>query len=170
MSFAIRRGTNVSHWLSQSERRGEERRAWFTRDDVQRLAALGLDHLRFPLDEEQLWGEDGRPHREAFDLLHAAIGWCEEAGLRAVADLHIVRTHHFNGAAPVFTDVAARDSFLACWERLSGELRSWSSDLVAYELLNEPVAEDPGQWNDVAAAALALVRRSEPERTVLLGA
>src|SRR4051794_24940123 len=85
MSFAIRRGTNVSHWLSQSERRGEERRVWFTRDDVQRLAALGLDHLRFPLDEEQLWGEDGRPHREAFDLLHAAIGWCEEAGLRAVA-------------------------------------------------------------------------------------
>jgi endoglucanase len=169
MSFELRHGTNISHWLSQSERRGEERRAWFQRDDVQRLTELGLDHLRLPLDEEQLWDEDGRAHGDAFELLHGALGWCEEAGLRAIADLHIVRTHHFNGAAPVFTDASARDSFLACWERLSAELEGYGESFLAYELLNEPVADDPEQWNDLAAAALAVVRAREAERTVVLG-
>jgi endoglucanase len=155
--------------LSQSDRRGAERAAWLTRDDVQRLAALGLDHLRLPLDEEQLWDEDGDAHADAFELLHAALGWIREAGLGAIADLHIVRTHHFNGAAPVFTDPDARAAFLACWERLAAELRGYDTGFLAYELLNEPVADDPEQWNDLAAAALAVVRATEPDRTVVLG-
>jgi hypothetical protein len=55
--FAVRRGTNVSHWLSQSRRRGEERRRFFTREDVAVVAKLGFDHLRIPVDEEQLFDE-----------------------------------------------------------------------------------------------------------------
>jgi len=39
MSLQLRRGTNISHWLSQSARRGQERRRFFTRDDVRRIAA-----------------------------------------------------------------------------------------------------------------------------------
>jgi endoglucanase len=50
--FEIRRGTNISHWLSQSRARGAERRAWFTEDDVQRIAGWGFDHIRLPIDEE----------------------------------------------------------------------------------------------------------------------
>jgi len=169
VSVTLGHGVNISHWLSQSDRRGAERAAWLTWPDVERLAELGLDHLRLPLDEEQLWDEDGAPHADAFALLHDALGWCEAAGLRAVADLHIVRTHHFNGAAPVFTDPAARAKFLACWERLAAELRGYGTDFLAYELLNEPVADDPEDWNDLAAAALAVVRANEPERTVVLG-
>jgi endoglucanase len=169
MSFAIRHGVNISHWLSQSDRRGAERAAWFGRDDVERLAAFGLDHLRLPLDEEQLWDEDGAPHEDAFALLHDALCWCGDAGLRAIADLHIVRTHHFNGAAPVFTEPAAREQFLGCWERLAAELRGYGNDVLAYELLNEPVADEAEQWNDLAAAALAVVRTNQPERTVVLG-
>ena len=37
MVFDIHRGTNVSHWLSQSEARGEKRRRFFTRGDAQLL-------------------------------------------------------------------------------------------------------------------------------------
>ena len=58
--FVVRRGTNLSHWLSQSRRRGAERRAFFTAADVRRLADWGFDHLRLPVDEEQLWTPDGR--------------------------------------------------------------------------------------------------------------
>jgi hypothetical protein len=64
--FSIRRGTNISHWLSQSDRRGEARRAWFTEEDVEFLAGLGFDHLRIPVDEEQLWDEKGNMEKEAF--------------------------------------------------------------------------------------------------------
>ena len=43
MSFTIHRGTNISHWLSQSNARGEERRQRFTRDDVRRVAREYFD-------------------------------------------------------------------------------------------------------------------------------
>ena len=34
MTIEINRGINASHWLSQSDRRGQERADWFTRADV----------------------------------------------------------------------------------------------------------------------------------------
>ncbi len=52
--FVIKRGTNISHWLSQSEARGEARRNYFTEKDVKYLAGLGFDHIRIPVDEMQL--------------------------------------------------------------------------------------------------------------------
>ena len=52
---------------------------------------------------------------------------------------------------------------------LSGALAGRPMDMVAYELLNEPVAPDPADWNRVALGALAAVREREPERTVVLG-
>ena len=70
MPFTIHRGTNISHWLSQSNARGEERCRRFTRDNVRRLADLGLDHLRLPVDEEQLFDADDRrePERAGADV------------------------------------------------------------------------------------------------------
>jgi len=73
--FEIRRGVNISHWLSQSGRRGEERRGWFTEKDVKLIASLGFDHIGLPVDEEQLWDGAGKKEAEAFELLYKAIGW-----------------------------------------------------------------------------------------------
>jgi len=171
MPFEIHRGTNISHWLSQSKARGHERQIYFTRTDVQRLAGLGLDHLRIPIDEEQMWNEKGVRDREAFDLLDAALDWCREAGLRAVVDLHILRTHYFITAEEprLFTDPAEEKRFAGLWQDLSAHLRRRPNDWVAYELMNEPVAGDPADWNRVARAACAAIRQAEKDRTVVLG-
>lgn len=66
--FTIKRGTNISHWLSQSKRRGQERLEFFTEDDVEYIARLGFDHIRIPIDEEQMWNEQGAKEEEAFTL------------------------------------------------------------------------------------------------------
>ena len=54
-NFRIKRGTNVSHWLSQSEQRGEARRLHIQEDDFARLESLGFDFVRIPIDEVQFW-------------------------------------------------------------------------------------------------------------------
>jgi endoglucanase len=170
MAFTIKRGTNISHWLSQSTRRGEARKTWFTRQDVQRLAAMGFDHLRIPVDEEQMWDEEGNPDREAFGLLDAALDCCKEAGLRAIVDLHILRTHHFLDPNPrLYRDPAEAGRFVGLWLLLSEHLWEHSTDWVAYELLNEAVAPDPEDWNRVARLAFNAVRKREPERPIILG-
>lgn len=171
MSVPIARGTNISHWLSQSEKRGQARRDWFTRADVARIAAWGFDHIRLPVDEDQLWDTQGQPESEAWDLLDAALDWAQAEGLGAVVDLHILRGHHFNqqGEPALFADPAAAAHFTGLWRQLSARLRRRSVDRVAYELLNEAVASDPADWNRVALGAHAAVRTLEPQRSLVLG-
>ena len=58
-NFTIQRGTNLSHWLSQSEERGEQRLKHIQEDDFARLDSLGFDFVRIPIDEVQFWDEKG---------------------------------------------------------------------------------------------------------------
>lgn len=171
MPLLLHTGVNISHWLSQTQRRGAERVAAFGRDDVRRIADWGMDHIRLPVDEEQLFDEAGRPDAEAFDLMDSALQWCEEAGLLVLIDLHILRSHYFNqpDEPALYTDPAAAEHFGRLWAALSEHLGERSVDRVAYELLNEPVARDPAGWNRVFRTALAAIRQHEPDRTVYLG-
>jgi endoglucanase len=171
MSFVIRRGTNISHWLSQSKKRGEERRTYFTNADVKRLADWELDHLRIPIDEEQMWREDGAKDEEAFDLLNQVLDWCAGVGLKAIVDLHILRSHYFNDRVEpaLFSDEKQMQRFADLWRDLSEVLHTRPDDLVAYEILNESVARQPETWNKVYRYAYDAVREREPERTIVLG-
>src|SRR5215203_5378760 len=94
--FTFKRGTNISHWLSQSNRRGEER--------------LSL-----------------------------------------------------------FTESSAQERFFQCWRDLSGELKNYSVDDVAYELMNEPVADNPEDWNKLVRKLVSILRGLEPKRKIVIG-
>jgi endoglucanase len=168
--FVVQRGTNISHWLSQSRRRGEERQRYFTEEDMDLIARLGFDHVRLPVDEEQLWDEGGQPEEEAFALLDSALDWAAARDLPVIVDLHILRSHHFNeGEKPLWTDPKEQERFVDVWRQLSDRLKSRPNDQVAYELMNEAVADDPEDWNRLLARAFAAVREREPERTIVIG-
>jgi endoglucanase len=169
-TFHISKGVNISHWLSQSQRRGQQRQAYFTEKDVAYIAGLGYDHIRLPIDEEQMWDENGSKENEAFKLLHNAIKWSESQHLKVVADLHILRSHHFNADdKPLWTDPKAQEKFLLLWRDLSSELKQYSVGLVAYELMNEPVADDSEDWNNLVEKGIKEIRKQEPERKIVIG-
>ena len=166
----MRRGVNISHWLSQSERRGKEREEFFTEKDVEFIASIGYDHIRIPIDEGQMWSENGKKEPEAFQLLHSAIGWAFKHELKVILDLHILRSHHFNeDEKPLWTDPLAQERFFQCWRDLSSELSKYSIEKLAYELMNEPVADDPEDWNELVAKAAKVVRENEPQRFIVIG-
>ena len=78
-NFRIKRGTNLSHWLSQNnEDRGEARRQHIQEDDFARLDSLGFDFVRIPIDEVQFWDEEGNKLPEAWDLLNNALDWAKK--------------------------------------------------------------------------------------------
>jgi endoglucanase len=171
--FAIRRGTNLSHWLSQ-DFGWFPRESFITENDIAWIARAGFDHVRLPIDEKEMWHEDGKPNEAAFAVLTKAIDWSRAHGLRVVVDLHTVRTHHFNaanegGTNTLFTDPAAQERFIDLWRELSARLRHYPVDSVAYEIMNEPVADDHEDWNKLIAAAFAALRPLEPDRVIVLG-
>ncbi|MBN1997496.1 cellulase family glycosylhydrolase [candidate division KSB1 bacterium] len=161
----------MSHWLSQTEIRGEERAAYVTEKDFKIVAGMGFDHVRIPIDEVQFWTEDGAPEQEAFKLLHNGIKWSLENGLRVIVDLHTLRSHHFNRAdsRKLWEDKTAQEQFIGFWQQLSSELKAYSVDSVAYEIMNEAVAEDPEDWNNLMQWAIGELRKLEPDRIIVLG-
>jgi endoglucanase len=169
-SFKIQRGTNIAHWLSQSGKRGEERAAFFTQKDIAFIDSAGFDHIRLPVDEEQLWDASGKRNEDAFSLLKNCLTWCSDAGLRVVLDLHILRSHHFNeDEKPLWTDPLEQDKLIALWKDLSSAVREWPNAMVAYEFMNEPVADDADEWNRLLSRVRDSIRAWEPERTLVIG-
>lgn len=172
--FVIRRGTNLSHWLSQ-DFGWAPRAAFITENDFRFIARAGFDHVRLPVDEKELWADDGAPIEAAFAVLQQALAWSRAHGLRTIVDLHTVRAHHFNAANEglantLWNNPRAQERFLDLWRQLSARLHDQPADRVAYEIMNEPVADDHEDWNKLVAAALQVIREREPRRVVVVGA
>ncbi|MGA9364918.1 MAG: cellulase family glycosylhydrolase [Bacteroidota bacterium] len=168
--FKLRTGVNVSHWLSQSDKRGEERRKYITKADFDTIASAGFDHVRIPVDEVQLWDSLGNKEPEGFELLHSAIRWAFAADLRVIVDLHIIRSHHFiSESNPLWTDPAEQKKLVNMWLQLSEELHQYPNESLAYEILNEAVANDPEDWNKVLNMVIAAIRVKEPGRKIVVG-
>ncbi len=175
-NFRIKRGTNVSHWLSQAEERGEARDKHIQEDDFARLDSLGFDFVRLPIDEVQFWDESGNKLPEAWTLLNNAINWAEKHHLRVIVDLHIIRSHYFNAvnegnadANTLFSSEKAQQDLINMWYQLSDVLKGYSCDSVAYEFMNEPVADDHEQWNQLIVKVHKALREREPMRTLVIG-
>jgi endoglucanase len=168
--FYVKRGTNVAHWLSQSNRRGTEREQFFVESDVEKIAGMGFDHIRLPIDEVQMWDENGNRHEDAFQLMINCINWCKEYNLKVIVDVHIIRSHYFLAEEkPLWTVPAEQEKFYNLWRDLSKALNQFPNSHVAYELMNEAVADDPEQWNDLIANTVKALRELEPERTIVIG-
>ncbi|NMH88355.1 glycoside hydrolase family 5 protein [Flavivirga algicola] len=169
-NFEVKRGTNIAHWLSQSDRRGIEREQFFTKSDVKKIASMGFDHIRLPIDEEQMWDEKGNRYDAAFKLMENAVEWCAESNLRIIIDLHILRSHHFNATEkPLWTDPEEQEKFFDLWRDLSKSLKKFPNSLVAYELMNEAVADNHESWNSLLTRAFNAIRELEKERTIVIG-
>lgn len=164
------KGVNLAHWISQTRRSGQERREFLDESDFARIAKLGLDHVRLPMDEMQMWDEQGNRDSDGFAILHDAIRWGMAHGLPVVVDLHILRSHHFNAEdKPLWTDPAEQERFIDLWRDLSDALRDYPPEWVVYELMNEPVADDPDDWNRLVAKTVETLRALEPGRTLMIG-
>lgn len=170
-SFTIDRGLNVSHWISQSEKRGVERNEYMTAEDFKVIADMGFDHVRIPIDEEQMWTETGEKEDDAFKLMHNAVGWSFENNLRVIIDLHVLRSHHFNrpDSRKLWEDKSAQEGFIKYWHELSKELEKYPNSKLAYEPLNEAVSDNPDDWNNLINWVIAEIRKLEPNRTIIMG-
>jgi len=89
-------------------------------------------------------------------------------------DLHIIRSHNFNagfsgGHNTLWEDEAAQDALINLWYQLSDALKDYPTSMVAYEFMNEPVADEHEQWNMIVAKVHKALREREPDRTLVIG-
>ncbi|MEV7099749.1 glycoside hydrolase family 5 protein [Amycolatopsis sp. NPDC051045] len=128
------------------------------------LAKAGFDTVRLPVR----WSA----HAEAlppysidpafFQRVDAGVGAALGRGLQVV-----VNVHHYHELCTAPDEHLPR--FLALWRQIASRYADHSGRLC-FELLNEPRGHlTADRWNAVLAEALAVVRDTNPERTVIIG-
>jgi endoglucanase len=94
------------------------------------------------------------------------IDWAVENALSRNLNV-ILDFHHF--AEYMDCPACERDRFLGLWEQIADHYRAAPPE-VLFELLNEPTDAVPAaEWNGALADALAVIRRTNPYRTVVVG-
>ena len=126
-------------------------------------AEAGFDHVRLPVrfSAHALATAPYKVEEDFFRHVDWAIREALERNLGVVVDFH-----HYGELSEHPEQHAER--FVGIWEQIAKRYRDRPSSVV-FELLNEPCQQlDPGKWNELLARAHAAVRKTNPDRFVLV--
>lgn len=165
-------GINLGGYLSQCEHTYAHYRDFIKKEDIERIAGWGFDHIRIPIDYNVFETEEGEAKEEGFALVEQVLDWAREAGLNSIVDLHKAYGYDFNNAGTqanmLFSDEGCQQRFLTLWQRIAKRFADRPD--VAFELLNEVVeTEAAGPWNRLIKRAIAAIRKYAPDRTIIYG-
>jgi endoglucanase len=118
-------------------------------DDIDRIAAEGMDHVRLPINWRIVMADDGSIRPDGFDRIDALIGWCRSAGIRVLLDLHGAPGGQTGtniddslGQPELFMDERYKDLTEKLWVAIASRY-SDEPTVIGYDLLNEPI---PNEW------------------------
>ena len=169
---AIGRGVNFGNML-EAPTEG----AWgltVTDDFIDKAAAAGFTSIRLPVRwSNHASGEAPFTIDAAFmQRVESVIDKLLAKGVVVVLNMHHYR--QLDGDQPDAGELAVADAavdvrFVMLWEQLAAHFQGRSSRLV-FELYNEPHGRLNGEpWNVLAARALRVVRKTNPDRVVVIG-
>lgn len=172
----FQKGVNLGGWLSQfAVYDSVHFDTFITGEDIVRIADIGFDHVRVPVDYNVLEDEDGNFLEEGFRHLSDCREWCASQGLNMLIDLHECYGYSFDPLKKdmdrkrFFYDEALQARFLDLWREIAVRFRDYPEQ-VAFEPLNEVVlAEVSDAWNDLAGRYICLMRSIIPNCTLVIG-
>ncbi len=81
-------GVNLGGWLSQCSHSVEHYKSFISEEDIRKIADMGADHVRLPIDFECIETESGEPLPFGYVSISECIEWCEKYGLNVILDVH----------------------------------------------------------------------------------
>ena len=159
------------------------RDSYITRDDIRMIRQLGLNSIRVPFNHK-LFSPEVTPgvwSGPGFEMLDRVIGWCKEAGLWVVLDMHCAPGGQTGdniddswGAPFLFQNPESRALACETWRRIA-ERYAQDPMVIGYDLLNEPIAPfaDTAQLNPLLEPLykeiVGAIRTADTNHIVFLG-
>ena len=128
------------------------------------IQQAGFDSVRVPIR----WNAhaDEKPPYTIDPLFFERIDWVVEQAARCNLAV-ILNIHHYEEMME--ESRVHKDRFLAIWEQIAEHYKT-APDGVYFELLNEPFGTLSAiSWNQIANEAIQVIRKSNPQRTIILG-
>ena len=155
----------------------EYRRRYITEADVRLIRRSGLNSVRIPL-HYKFFEENG----EGFPLLDSALGWCRQAGVWAILDMHCAPGGQTGTNIDDSWDYpwlyeSEQDQQHLCevWGRIAARYRN-ESIVLGYDLLNEPIPHFPqlqkynGRLEPLYRRVTKAIREVDANHTIILEA
>ena len=168
------KGVNLSHWLSQTDISNKNHlETAITEKDFELIASIGADHVRLPIDHKLIESKSEPYLMLESGLLYIkkACHWAKKCNLSLLLDLH--NTAGMNFSTPEENCIWNRNDlqkrFANIWEFLTTELKEDNYNHVAFELLNEPTAQNNEDYNIIAEIGYNAIRNIDSERVIFVG-
>lgn len=166
------KGVNLGGWLSQCRHTKEHYDSFIHKEDIEKIASWGVDHVRLPIDYNLIEDADGRELEEGYGYIDNALNWCGEAGLNLVLDLHKTAGFSFDkgeGENGFFENQELQERFYLLWERLAQRYAPYG-DRIAFELLNEVTEPHySSSWNAIIPHCIKRIRAYAPDTMIVVG-
>lgn len=153
----LSKGFNLEHWQGHELTDG-----FYTRATLLQYKSLGLTYTRLPV----IWSkflDDNNPSVLNTDYL---------AALDAIVQMHIkiglgIIICPFSHPSELYSDSAVLAKFIAFSKAFATHLSNTNPEKVFLEVLNEPYAETPQDWNKIQLKLIPVIRSSAPNHTIV---
>jgi endoglucanase len=156
------RGVNLSMWFQESSAR-QIQFSKYTKTDFENIKSLGCDVIRLPINLHAM--TSGNPNYTIepllFEFLDQAVDWAEELGLHIILD-----NHSFDPA--VSTSPSVVNILIPVWKQIAEHMK-YRSNLVYYEILNEPHGIADNVWNIIQKNVIDSIRATDKFHTIIIG-
>ena len=171
--IGFQKGVNLGGWLSQGSLDVKHLDEFIKEEDIKRIKQMGCDHLRLPVDFENIFDEIKNETKEiGFKYIDLCIKWCKNNNLNVVLDLHKAPGYVFDNleySKGFFDDPKLNEMFLNIWDVLSKRYAKYS-DMMMFEMLNEVTDFSfSDSWNKLALKCIKVIRKNAPNVKILYG-
>ncbi|HDR04300.1 MAG TPA: T9SS type A sorting domain-containing protein [Candidatus Marinimicrobia bacterium] len=157
------RGVNLTNWFqfSNAEQIPFGR---YSKADFENIRSLGADVIRLPINLHAMTISDApdyQLHPVFLFFLDQAVDWAEELGLYLILD-----NHTFDPSVDTPTNIGL--TLIPVWQQMAEHYKG-RSELIIYEVLNEPHGINDAIWNAIQQQVVTAIREIDSLHTIIIG-
>lgn len=156
------KGVNLTNWFQSGSAR-QIQFSRYTKTDFENIKSLGCDVVRLPINLHFM--TDGAPNYQLdpifLEFLDQVVDWTESLGIHLILD-----NHTFDPAAN--TDPNVGNVLKKVWPQMAAHFKD-RSELIYYEVLNEPHGISDAAWNSTQQEVVAAIRAVDDKHTIIIG-
>ena len=156
------RGINLTNWF-QTDGAHQIQFRKYSRQDFENIKSLDCDVIRLPINLHAMTygAPDYKVDPLLFEFLDQVVDWCEDLGMHLILD-----NHSFDPAANTSPEIG--QILNPVWQQMAQHFKE-RSELLYYEILNEPHGIADQTWNDIQQQVVAEIRKIDSLHTLIVG-
>ncbi|MEM6806059.1 MAG: glycoside hydrolase family 5 protein, partial [Bacteroidota bacterium] len=156
------KGVNLTNWF-QAGSATELVFGKYNKEDFEQIQSLGADVIRLPINLHAM--SNGAPDYTLnpifLNFLDQTVDWAEEVGIHLILD-----NHTFDPSANTPTDINL--PLVRVWKQLAARYTN-RSNLIHYEVLNEPHGISNAIWSAIQQEVIDTIRTVDQSHSIIVG-